>query len=280
MPSLATVERLRDRLVERVFLAHYHETVAGSALRELTRELLRQLPNGVSTDAVFESLRYLAGCELTPVECLQVSWRLAGNIKRLRAGLPAGPWGGQTEDEWVPLEVLSAVPGRNRKKDPGHTFAFRVLAGSPATLRITAFWSTKLSRYISRRVGFSAPWGKFAYPDPLALVRLRLYGLIIATRSATRPFFKQVSCPQSLQTWNRRHILRLRLRVLPCPNGWTHPCHKCAVGYRQCPAGTHRETYEQGPCNYCENPQALFDPERNREKCVTCDTRERMLIGG
>lgn len=236
------------------------------------------LPSGATYDAVFESVRYLAGRRLEPLEAYRLAWRLAGNIPTLRTGRSVLPWAIQQEDEWVPLEATRAVLSKDYRGRPGYDFVFRVLAGSPCPMKIRAFWRSGVAHYVSRQVGFSAPWGKYPFARATQLVGLRLIGRIEAERSSVRPEFHEIECPQSMGNWNRINVLRLRLRVdgERCPRGWPHACHRCALGYDQCPAATHYRTYEKGSCEGCMLPDQLFDPEDPSPHCNSCARRERM----
>ncbi len=276
--NLAEIFRRRERLRTRVLDQYVGTTVDGDALDRLTAALRTALPSGATGDAVFESVRYLAGKELTANEALRLAWRLAGNMPRLREGQAVGPWSAQPVNEWVPLQVLRAVPGRNSRDHRGTELSLRVLAGSPCPMRINAFWKRKAIRFVAYRVGFSR-WRDGTYPFQKAqqLVGLRFMGLIEAERSRTRPEFHELECPQSYVNWNRNEVLRLRLRVdQNCPNGWVHACHNCVVGYDECVAGTHKENYEVGTCNQCGHVGVFFDPEDHSLHCINCTTRIRL----
>lgn len=246
-------------------------------LEPLVQGLAAELPAYVSRDVLVESVRYLAGTVLTEVEAIRLAWRLAGNLPRLRQGLPVHPWIVQQQDEWVPLQILRCVSTKNPRGQIGYDFTFRILAGTPAPLKITQFWSRRVAKYVARQIGFSAPWGTYPYRFARDMVGLRLLGHVEAQLSRTVPVFRDIAGTNSLIQWNRRQVLKLRLRVgQSCPERFTHACARCPIGYRQCPAGTHAETYEIGRCSRCNNDDALFDPEDTLPDCVSCNTRHRM----
>jgi len=276
--NIQEILRRRDRLLSRVLSQHVGETIDGERLDRLTTELRKHLPSGATRDAVFESVRHIAGRPLVQSEAMRVAWRLSGNMKRLREGESVGPWSAQPENEWVPLEVLRAIPARNNRDHRGTEFSFRVIAGTPCPMRITAFWKTRVIKYVASRIGFSRfHEGTYPFSKAQQLVGLRFLGLIEAERSRTRPEFHEIECPDSIVSWNRTAVLKLRLRVgEQCPNGWHHPCHQCAVGYETCPAGTHYRTYEIGLCNMCGHGDAAFDPEDPSLHCITCTTQQRL----
>lgn len=276
--NMVAIERLREKLYNRVFAGILNSPVDGPGLDRLAKQLQRTLPKGASYDAIFESIRSIAGKTLTPTLAAEWSWRLAGNLRRIRAGELAAPWASQYEDEWIPLQILRGTPMRNDRNKTGYEFTFRVLAGTSCPLLIRAFWQSRASKYVAMRIGFSKPWGGFPYQHPRQLVGLRLLGKVIAASSRGQPDFHEVACPPSFVDWNRDNILKLRLRAhgLTCPNNFVHACHNCAVGYEACSAGTHLRSYEVGFCNKCGKSDAVFDPEEQSLNCMDCNRTIRM----
>jgi hypothetical protein len=268
--------RRRDRIVDRVIVPRIGELLQLDALQQMTAELQRVLPSGITRATLFESIRHIAGRTVQRPNGTALAWRLAGNIPRLREGVPASPWSAQLTEEWVPLQILRATPCRNQRNRIGYNYEFRVLAGSPCPMRLTAFWAKELSRAMARRMGFSKPWGHFPYKHAVDLVGLRLLGQLDPQRSTTSPAFYEVACPAAFQKWNRDHVLRVRCRVDPCPRGWTHSCRTCLVGYANCPAATHPQDYVRGFCAICGNPDVWFDPAAAVGRCIQCHTRELM----
>jgi hypothetical protein len=268
---IAAVLQLRDRLVERAFAPMSGVTISGIFLDELTTRALQVLPARTSRDAVFESIRHLAGHSLDAEEMLVTAWRLAGNVQRLQNGIPVPPWAAQVAEEWVPLEVLRGTVFRNHRGKLGHLFHFRVLAGTPCPMRLKMFWSHGLCRVVSRIVGFSAPWHKYPYLSPLEFVRLRLFAKLDPARSTKEPRFWEMQCPPPMVTWNRQ-ILRVRKRVDPCPRGWSHACTTCVLGYVSCPAAVHKLDYMQRLCPHCGELE-YFDDDVAAGKCMRCYRR-------
>lgn len=247
------------------------------SLMQLASGIAAELPAYVPRDVVVESVRYLAGTVLTEVEAIRLAWRLSGNLPRLRQGLPVHAWTVQQQDEWVPLQINRCVRTRNPRGRVGYDFTFRILAGTPAPLQITQFWSSRVVKYVSRQIGFSAPWGTYPYRSARDMVGLRLLGRVEVALSRAVPVFREVAGSNSLIQWNRRHVLKLRLRVgQVCPERYTHACFRCPIGYEQCPAGTHAKTYEIGRCPVCQTENALFDPEDRTLACYVCNNRQRM----
>ncbi len=265
---------LRNRLLDEVCAAHFNCSLEGAELEAFVSRLRRILPGGISRDVLFESARQLAGIELTPNRALRFCWQLAGNLPRLRAGRAVVEWHNQEQDEWVPLQVIAADIRRNRKDEIGYELRFRVLAGTPCPLVLIRFWSKRFCYLLGRRVGFTAPRQNMPFTDGRQFVNLRLLGRIEAAKSSPQPTFFEVNCPPSCFDYNRA-LLRKRMHLEPCPNGWRHPCHRCAVGYLECPAATHEQTYEERFCEGCSKP-AAFDPGATTPHCVSCTERENL----
>lgn len=272
--NLYLMERRRDALFTNALQSRIGQVVM---IDDLANSLLPGLSAGTSYDTVFESVRYLAGHVLTEVEARRVAWRLAGNLERLRCGLSAPPWSSQQADEWVPLQVMKVLPDVNKRKKRGFTVTFRVLAGTPAPMMITTFWGMPACKFVSSKLGFSRPWGKYPFTRTAEFVGLRLYGKLDAAKSRTRPVFHDIECPPGMQKWNRENVLNIRLRRQPCPRNYQTPCHLCAIGYDQCAAATHPRTYTIGLCNKCGTSNALFDPaDTTTTYCINCGRAERI----
>lgn len=276
--ALTYVERTRDELTQQVFTPHLGVPLDAERMQCLVDTVSHEL--GARTDTVLESLRHLAGRTLQPLDAIETSWRLAGNLRALRDGLPVRPWSQQRADEWVPLQILGCIPARDRRGRVGHYFRFRVLAGTPCPMMIQTFWNRGACQLIAQEIGFSKPWHQFPFHRPSELMRLRLIAGIEVARSTTAPSFFEVRGSPSIIKWNRDNILRLRCRAgMACPEDFKHPCSACALGYRECPAAVHQETYQLRFCNGC-GQEAYFDPERHALHCVECDNRERLRPQG
>lgn len=272
--NVTAINALRDRLMERVFVPRIHESPQGEQFNYLVNDLCATLPEGIPRDAIFETARQVLDVELTPAVCLRLAWRIAGNLPTLKAGLPILPWTSQVNDEWVPAQIVKVSPAvkmRNNRAERGHEMFIRVQAGTPCCQVTSRFLTRRFSFALARRLGFTKRTGRFPYTDPMQLVNLRFIGEILAEKSATKIWLGRIHMTTSIIDSNRE-LLRLRLHLDPCPNGWTHPCHNCVVGYLTCPAGTHREDFQMAFCRHC-GLDAFFDPETSTEICVACARR-------
>lgn len=272
--NIHDVEKRRDAIVERVLRPQFGQAVNPELLAQSIRSIL---PAGITHDAVFESVRYLAGRTLNDLDSVRLAWRLAGNIPTLRAGIAVVPWAMQRADEWVPLQIIKIHKTRNSKDKLGYDVTSRALAGSPCPLKISSFWSVRVIRLVSIKVGFSRYGGKYPFGVASDLVGLRFYGLIEAARSRGRPEFHEIECSDSMIQWNRDYVLKLRMRVgQKCPAGFHHKCYLCAYGYDRCSAATHPVTFTLGFCAGCNQSDVPFDPEDQSPHCVNCAAIARL----
>jgi hypothetical protein len=286
--NLKEVFRRRDQLGAVLSFEFHDKFLDRSEFDRLIGQCLRGLPGGILPEVVEDSVPELFGVRGDHKKLVTAAWRLAGNLSRLQAGLSAPPWSAQRGTEWAPLSVIGASPAR-RRDALGWEVEFRVLAGTACPLTTRRWWSPKTCRALSRHFGFSRPLPQNSRRSLLhpfvnadQFVTLRLLALLEPELSEHGPGFLTVEFPSAIQAWNRtQHLYRGRRDAAhACPFGYERdwPCHRCHVGYRECRAGTHRETYVPRPCAACKREDALFDPARRRGDCVNCE-RTRVLHG-
>lgn len=266
--SIAKVISLRDRLITEVFYPRYQVEMQGVVFDSLVRDLAQQLPKSISFDRVYETARQLLGQTLTVDLCAQFAWTVAGNLDRMRQGLGVTPWVGQTADEWVPAQLVRMDPGVNARHERGVYVKFVILAGTPAGKSTRRFWRQAMCSPLASRAGFTKPWKDMPYQAPEQMVNMRFMLHLIAEKSQEEPWFHEVQVSPSMRDWNV-DLLKRRYKKIRCPNDWKHPCHKCVIGYRDCPAGTHAFTYEMRFCADC-GKSSPFDPESASPSCVIC----------
>jgi hypothetical protein len=261
--SLTRIFNQRDKL----FLAlrpFIDKSIVSETLRDLTQDVYRVLPPHISHDAVFESCRTLAGCELERKAAAEFAWRLAGNIDVLSAGNPVIPWSRQCEDEWMPVQVMRVDHARRRNRS-GYSFQLRVQAGSACPLLFDHFMSKASCAAIANIVGFSRnnPYTNSAY-----FTNLRFWVLAEAAKSAESIYFHRVDCSPAMQAHNKK-IIAIRTRTLPCPSNFDHPCERCVVGYDTCQAALFAKQLIKNTCKNCSR-ENYFDTTRSTEVCVVC----------
>jgi ferredoxin len=263
--SLPQVLVVRDRIVDRsqihvgtVLLGDYYEdwlALAHSAVPDIPLNTLRL------------SSRSLLDRELTLEKLGEFAWRMAGNLKTLRAGQPVTAWGMQAIEEWMPLYVGRARPGRNRRDEAGHWLTFRVMAGSACPLEVRRFWTWPMASFVSDRLGFN-PRANRPFPGADHFVGMLLYGLFEPQLSEDRPGFHQVRVSAVMLAHNVNLIKGRNEK--PCPTfGYLHDCAGCTIGYDRCPYAVHAQTFIRQHCITCGRADALFDPDQP-EHCLDC----------
>ena len=247
--NLGRIEKLRKQLLNDTFIEYYGLVLDSDWWPSLARDIKRAIGGKLCPAVLEDSLRTVMGIAFTEEVARQLAWRLAGNLDRLREAEPVHPWIRQYAEEWVPVEVLEGVSGRDMRERLGATFTLQILAGSACPIVVSKFWTMRLVHYMSRRLGFSAPWGSMPMGHIIEIVKLRFFVLLTPERSRDAPGFEHLSCPSSLVKYNQ-HIIGMRRRLdWQCPSGYTHHCFQCAVGYDECPAGTHPTTLYELPAS-------------------------------
>jgi hypothetical protein len=267
--DLPRVFSLRDEICTETS-CHLDTLLVGEYYEDFVDLVCGVIPEA-DDDAIERSARCLLGRALSAETLRDFAWRIAGNVRRLKAGKAALPWWRQRVAEWVPLHVEAIRFGRNRRDEPGAELTLRALAGSLCPSQVRTFWTRAQCRYVSRRVGFnpvSRPPRHFA--GPAHLVNLAFYGLFEPKLCQDRPGFHRVDVPGTMV---RRNVAIIAGRLKkPCPTPpfhYTHTCAACTIGYEHCDHALHRRTFVRGTCAGCRSETALFDPDRP-EFCVEC----------
>lgn len=275
--NLTRIRTVRQRIYSRVFVERLNEVMHGPTLVAAVRDLHRTIP-AANRDAVAETLRVYVGETLTEELCVQLCWRIAGNIDKLKQGLPVRPWVGQVVSEWMPLQILRVRPVR-RFGNISYECTFKVLAGSACPMQVMRYMSRAALKYIARKVGFSKLSGAYPYRHVEDLTGLRLLGQFTAADIRDgQPSFREIACPASMAKWNRDQYISVRTRKLPCPSKFNHTCAKCAYGTDRCAYAVHPVTYMLGHCLECSNQSAVFDPTDTGSLCVACAVKHRLRI--
>jgi hypothetical protein len=225
---------------------------------------------------VLDSVRYLGGRELDEPMLVDLAWRLAGNVARLRAGHACQPWARQTEVEWVPAQItgtryaIKKRPGQ-RFGQSGRAVRLRFLAGTPCGLTVEQFWSNEKADVIADSLGFARkpPYHKAHHAE---LGSMRLMALVEPARSQREPGFHHVACPPAFKAYNRR-LIRMRRRIgFACPEQFEHECSACPRGARACPAACHPTDFVLKPCPGCGRADQWFDTDPGfvNDYCVHC----------
>lgn len=271
---------LKNRILDCPGVRCFTDTVVqGGALDDLTTAIHEELPEKITWEVVYESLVSLAGTTLTEDLLDATAWRIAGNVPRLALHKPAVPWCRQEVDELVPVQVTNVHYGYTPTKKPGGTFELTVLAGTPASMVLSKFWTIGYCHLLKSMLGFSAPWGAYPFEDIRQFVDLRFTVRISSALSGTSPQFEKIwqendrIKPQSLFDWNREIMRRRARKRFKCPMNYELEdvkCHYCWLGQDRCDAATHELTYQQRLCESCEKT-AWFDPAAPQDDlCIAC----------
>lgn len=271
------VNRVIDRALESL-RPWYGTTPEGGEFAQFMREFAAVFNKPIPYEAFLGSVMTMAGQEVSRDSIQATAWRLAANLNRLLKGRPVPPWLGQTEAEWVLIDVVRAKPGRTAKGKPGHTYDYRVLNGLPAGLRFNTFRSKKQARFIAKSIGFSKfSRMRLAFRDGMELVGMKMYVLLDPELSTPDgPGFYHFHATGSCKAANRE-LMKMRRRVIPCPEGFSLAevaCPRCPYGYDHCPAGCHPATYVTKMCPRCLTTTAWYDPTSPCVVCVDCEEKD------
>lgn len=273
--NLAAVFALRDRLMDRALAERVGTVPAGGTFAGMVEAVRRVFGPRADRWALVESMRYLAGREVSHRGAVELAWRLAGNADRVRAGRAVAPWTAQAAPEWVPVQVVAArYEIRKRPADkfgrPGHTLRFQVLAGTPCPLQLTQWWSKEKADVVAYSVGFRRKPPMFL-GDHAELMGMRFQVLVDPARSGREPGFFHVACPPGLLAPNRALIKKRRRIGFDCPRGYAHECHQCPAGAATCEAACHPADYAARACPACGREWWFdTDPLFVNDNCVSC----------
>lgn len=273
--SFKTAFKYRDKILARI-RPYVDTTLTGQTFVEFFADVFGALPQAASRDAVFESLRLLAGTTLTYREAVAFAWRLGGNVHRLAAGETVREWTQQLVDEWVPIQINTVEPFI-RKNKPGYLLHCVVLAGSPCPVKFTQFVSRPASVAIARSCGFTGRRGKRPFVYPEYLTNLVFYGFIDASKSEAKPRFTEVRHSSAAEAYNKQ-LLDIRYRAQPCVRDYPHECRHCVLGYDECPAAIRKTALKLQHCNTCEK-DTYFELRSFGCCCIVCGQPEELLIG-
>jgi hypothetical protein len=251
--NISRITELRRQLRDDAFFAFYGARLDEHGFQLLLHTVGQLIPH-VSDQVMQDSLQHLVGQVLTGDVLRETAWRLAGNVERLRHGVPALPWNGQVGKEWVPCHIVGFEPVDRtyRSGDRCASFTLQILAGSPCPRLITKEWPYKFCFMLARRMGYTATRGARPLGDVSELVNLRLLAQLDPALSwPGQPGFDKLHCGGALLQWNKsvigRRFRTFENRPWPCPRNYNWRCYQCHVGFDQCIAATHPVTMQIGP---------------------------------
>ena len=274
----------RDLLSEAICFEYLNRNLSLADVKNIAQLVKELVSDNLVEDVLVESMRHLLGKQLQKAGARALSWRITGNVDRLRQQHAVPLWHGQRLREWVPVQIISGHKKFNAKKRLVVDYTFRIIGGTAAGLSTKKTWSIKFCRFIARDFGFSKSGGtrrfrKFPYSSPEQLVGLRLHVLLDPEVSGKEPGFRDIRHTTTTKSFNSE-MLGLRFRtnkqfkcLVELPET-KMPCHKCYVGFSKCIAGTHKSDWVVGRCNHCNRDEVFFDPERSSDRCISCVMNE------
>lgn len=275
--NYSAIKKRRNNIAAFLVCNYLNAPLVGDTLHNLAAELMRFFPPKTCVSAVFESVRLRAGTAFDRRTAQEFAWLLAGNVPALIAGQPVAFWVRQLADEVVPVRVEHVQPTR-RKKEFGFMFKCRVLAGTPCPMQLSQFFSARSCHVFSRVVGFSpTPWGLLQYGGIAQhFTNLMFFAHIDAERSHDKPVFRNISVSSSMLKENKK-LLDVRCQQRPCPNGYTHTCLVCPIGYNDCSYAVHQKTFVEQHCRTCDSA-SFFDPDQVGVMCINCQRKNNVIV--
>lgn len=251
---------------------HYETEPVGEEFEKYVADMTK-IFNGVSVNTVFLSIMSSVSKLITRENIIRTIWRLAGNLDKLKADIPVHEWLYQTELEWVPIFIYRVNKGKNYNNKTGFFVEYRVIAGSPAGLKFTTFFSMPYVRFLAKSLGYkSSRRYDFRLHDGKELTGMYLYILLDPKLSKeNKPGFYHFYVPASYKKLNLEKI-KFRRRIVKCPMDYSlseMPCHLCPMGYDSCLGGCRPKTLYLKGCPRC-NKESWFDPDGKGIICVEC----------
>lgn len=271
--SIPKIIHARDRMAD-TLVSRYAEIAISSYddLNLFLDDLMHYAPGCASREVLFETFRPFLGAPYSAAWWRDFFWHIAANEDLLRAGIPLKPWRAPGVREWVPVQVMRVDPAPARNRDSRYALTIRVLAGQACPVLfqkiVSGDWLKRLSRY----VGFTSMRHGRPFLSPYQYTSLRMFVLLDPEFSREgRPGFQEMRC-KGVHLKHNELMLNRRFRRkgdFVCPHSFIHDCHHCAVGFLECPVGTHMSNYIEKPCLGC-GEQAWFDPDIQTTLCVSC----------
>jgi hypothetical protein len=266
--NLAKALTIKDQLL--ASLSIFTERLVDAQLIESLVECSQAfLPRRTPGFALHDIFRGYAGQRLSVDDLNQIAWRIAGNATSIADGSSVLPATINTLSSigWTPVELLRLWPIR-RGKHLMCDIRLIALAGSAAGMEIDTCWSYKFVPVVALNVGFTPQYKKRPIMDPTELVGLWFYTKFKPNYVGDGVTIDGVACPSAC-TQHNREIIDMRRRITPCPQKFTHPCSRCAVGRDRCMAATHRLTYRLAVCALCKKRNPI-DDECSTTTCIHC----------
>jgi len=257
-----------DKTADRLHMQHLLDTICSAS-------------SAVQRCAVQETIRTLADAVLTSDLLQMLSAKIAGNVTELAAGKTVPIRAALAKSVIIPtiLYISTATAVRNRFDEIVTQLRVDSITGDTAGQVFNWDITRGVARVLASRIGFSGITHNYPFVAPEQLSGLYVYVNLTGSDYSNDPAIKDVLEMDNIIQYNRKHVLKLRCRSgEQCPNKFTHPCHKCAMGRDRCPAATHLQTYVFATCNCCRVERSIVDPATNNGLCLDCDRNLRLNL--
>jgi len=290
-PPIRKIMSLRSKLWEVLTQQYHGYAYIGEEFTRMINSIYALMPPATDRDAFNRTVEHLAGVTIDDAVINDLSWRLAGNLHHLKAGMAIPVWTRQLFQEWVPIQVIRVNKARITKLGsdhsvPGAWFDYMVLAGLPAGHTIIKPHSWEYCYHVRTIFGFSCKdlqrYSRYAaampnYPmaDLNEFYGLRAYALIDPEICRDKPNFREIENTNAFIEYNRE-IFRRRMRDgYVCPKNYSleeMSCYRCEAGVDVCSAACHRLSYYRAVCQACKK-ENWFDPQFHGWVCVDCASK-------
>lgn len=189
---------------------------------------------GLEKMAVWSTLSFYQGEDLSSSDIREISYRIAGNLPRLKKGEAIPPWDRQLEEEWVVVRIRDSKSPVQIRKDGTQGFSLQMFAYNG--------WSAGHTFWVNFHMGtapmvgnwIGLPKKRITWFDPPDLVGMYAYVLLRVQEDGQKPAFRRVHITSGLAKENKE-LLERRLDYDSCPNGFKPSrytdCNQCHCGY-------------------------------------------------
>lgn len=223
-----------------------------------------------------EMLKPYYGQPFTRPMLEHLCWRVAAGETSLQSFIPLLKDFVPGHSYWTPLridDVRYTVP--TKRGFPALALTFRIYWGPFAGLS----FSQKIAEsWVRHKLRGDIGFPKYHPVHPRELTLAMVLGLIETPEG--RPSLMEVHPEHSSIVSSNRKLRKLRAEA--CPRDYTHPCHKCPVGYgvdphkHACPRATHYYSYVLRTCARCKQ-ESFFDPGARVPFCLSCQARQNYM---
>ena len=268
-----TVHHYKNVIVNLLFDHHILSSYSGlpidvETVDALSKTLARSL--NTSIGSVRDSLIPDVGkYDLDREKIEEISWRLAGNLNRLRQGIPVTEWKGQVAHEWCLVRITGAAnSGLSEKGNPTFAFGYFVESGSPAGHKFRVILARRRMYGMFRSLGLSRDYIEHCVPE--ALTNTRSYFLLKQRdqddEDLGEPYIERINTAQAMKKHNRS-LFRRRMGK-ECPYGLKPVTY---LNCFRCPRGYENSRFGDDYCEHAVRRKALPAEEEKKDDSSSTD---------